>query len=65
MPADPCRASAMMGRCAKLIDADTGEEVQVAQDIKINLPMNGIVTVDVRLAVAEIEILPGPPEEDN
>ena len=49
-------ANAMFGLPARLVDADTGQELDCVQDFSINIPMDGVITVDARLLVADIEV---------
>ncbi len=51
------------GLPAKLVDADTGDAIDCVQDFSINVPMDDIITVDVRMTVSEIEVRPGLPVE--
>jgi len=46
----------MKGTFSSIVDADTGEPLACAQDFKLNVPLNGLITVDVRLLVHEIEV---------
>lgn len=41
-----------------LVDADTGRVIECVQDFSINMPMDGVITVDARLVVSEIEVVP-------
>jgi len=54
-----CSARAMSGLPARLVDADTGQALDCVQDFSINIPMDGAITVDARLLVADIEVRPG------
>ena len=48
---------AMSGFLASIVDADTGEPLDCAQDFKLNVPLSDdAITVDVRLLVHEIEV---------
>jgi hypothetical protein len=48
----------MSGLPARLVDADSGQSLDCVQDFAINVPMDGLVTVDARLLVADIEVRP-------
>ena len=49
-------AHVMSGLPARLVDADTGQELDCVQGFSINIPMDGVITVDARLLVADIEV---------
>ena len=49
---------AMFGGHCQLVDADTGDPLGCVQDFSVNVPMEGAITVDARLLVAEIELRP-------
>ena len=58
-------AHAMAGSPARLVDADTGQALDCVQDFSINVPMDGPITVDARLLVADIEVRPASPHGNN
>ena len=58
-------AHAMAGSPARLVDADTGQALDCVQDFSINVPMDGPITVDARLLVADIEVRPASPHGSN
>lgn len=60
-----CSARAMSGSPARLVDADTGQALDCVQDFSINIPMDGAITVDARLLVADIEVRPASPHGSN
>jgi len=46
--------AAMRGFPCRLENADTGEMIGCLQDFTVNVPMEGVITVDARLLVSEI-----------
>lgn len=46
----------MLGKDAKLVDADTGEEMTCISDIDILFPMKGIVVARVDVQISSVEI---------
>jgi hypothetical protein len=47
--------SLILGREAKLVDADTGEELVCIGDITLRIPMDGAITAGVDIQISEIE----------
>jgi hypothetical protein len=56
LPGKSANDGHLFGLDAKLVDADTGEELECTQDICVHFPMDDIVTVSANFPVAEIEV---------
>lgn len=61
---DESSGQAIVGRTAKLVDADTGEELGCVRDFSINVPLEGPVTVEAEMLVAGIEVKSAPATEE-
>ena len=46
----------MPGLLGSLVDADTGDELNCVTDFKLNVPMDGVMTVTTEMVVSEIEV---------
>ena len=56
------------GGHARLLDADTGEELGCVRDFSVRFPVDDVVVVHAELLVSEVEVVPGvnlhgPPPE--
>lgn len=40
---------------AKIVDADTGEEIETARSITVNIPLSGVITATVEILISEVE----------
>ena len=49
-----------LGTHSSLVDADTGEPIDCVQDFTVNVPLDGLLTVDARLNISEVEVRPLP-----
>lgn len=47
-----------LGRNARLVDAETGEDIPGIRGMVLNLPLNSIATVTAEILVDEIEVEP-------
>jgi len=54
---DPSRESGFLGLKSKIVDADTGEQIDCLQDFTLNVPLDGILTVDARMVVSDIAVV--------
>lgn len=45
---------ALMGTKCRIEDADTGEAISPLQDFTLDIPFEGVITVDAKMIVAEI-----------
>lgn len=52
----PAKLEGAVGLDAKLLDADTGEELDCAGDIQLLAPLDGLLRVQVTFVLAEIEL---------
>lgn len=50
----------LVGKDAKLIDADTGEELVCCQDITLRLPLDGLAVAQTDILISEIELVELP-----
>lgn len=51
------REGVLIGKDAKLVDADTGEELVCCQDITLKLPLDGLAVAQTDILISEIELI--------
>lgn len=50
----------LVGKDARLVDADTGEELVCCQDINLRLPLDGLAVAQTDILISEIELVELP-----
>lgn len=48
---------ALDGRAAKLVDADTGQELQCCGEITLKIPIDGPILAQTDILISEIEVV--------
>lgn len=56
IPNSPTPGSPLNGLDVKLCDADTGEQLECVENLRLNAPVDGFITVTADMLVSEIEI---------
>lgn len=56
LPCGSPKAMMLNGSCAKLVDADTGEEIECCGSITLNIPIDGVIVAQTNISISEIEI---------
>lgn len=46
----------LMSHMAKLVDADTGEEIECVSDIQLNMPLQDAMSVTATILISDIEL---------
>lgn len=47
----------ILGGSVKLLDADSGEEIECIGDITVSCPLDGVVMANVAVQISEVEII--------
>lgn len=62
---DPLVRESMYGGAAKLVDADSGQELGCVTDFNINVPLDGMITVNAKMLVHDIVVAPPYDNEES